>query len=180
MRKVFDIAVQYRQLEQLLNDDKFFIEEIDISCSEKTGYSCALVRYKKNKFPEKRKWKRRIRRFLLIDGGENEMLNKIIADKDFRIVEEYDFKFENGVIIIIDFEERGNKINNLKEEDVFFEEDEVELEIEDEENNGADDIIQALEKQQLQAAIDKALANDDEKLFLKLTEQLNKLNNNKS
>ena len=104
MRQVFDLAIQEQSLYDLLNDRKFDIEEIDVACSEK-GYTTVLVRYSLSRMPIRKKWKRRIRRFILTDGN-NEELNGVYLQSDYRIIEEFDFRTELGVIIVLHFEEK--------------------------------------------------------------------------
>ena len=105
MRRLFDLSVEHTSLAKLLNDPKFEIEEIDVSCT-KEGYVTALIRYSPTRFPRRnQQWYRKMKRFILVNG-EDEELNKLLLRPDCRVIEEYDFKTESGVIIVVHYELR--------------------------------------------------------------------------
>lgn len=92
-------------LDDFLNDDFYYIEDIEFDCQKKTGRTTAFVRYSYNEYPlPSKKLRRRIRRFVLLDGA-NEELNELLNDPYIKVIEEEVFKNEISVIVIVHYQE---------------------------------------------------------------------------
>jgi hypothetical protein len=107
MKRVFILNDDESELSSLLNQESVFVKHIKINCDRKTAITTVTVDYENSPDFKIRgpKRKRKIKRFHLI-GGQDEFLDYILSSKDFRVIQQHDFSTSNGVVIVVDFEDR--------------------------------------------------------------------------
>lgn len=102
MIRVFDMSVEMKDIDKLLDDPNHFPTKLKVSCSE-TGYTTLFYRGEECDEPREVTYLRRFRRFILF-GGKSEPLMHLLKRKDIRILKEYEFFTEQGTIIVVDYE----------------------------------------------------------------------------
>jgi len=105
MKKVFKLEEDEIDLNKMLNDPKIRLKHIRVNCDKKTSLTTVVVDYSVGEVELKRVRKRRINRFHLLDGTDRS-LDTILESKDYRVVKQYDFVTENGLVVVLDFEDR--------------------------------------------------------------------------
>lgn len=105
MRRLFDLSHDPAELDTFLNDEFYYIEDIEFDFQKKTGRTTAFIRYSYNKYPlPQKKLRRRIRRFVLFDGINHE-LNELFNNKYVKVIEEEVYKNEISVVVVVHYQE---------------------------------------------------------------------------
>ena len=103
MIRQFDLAIDEGAVERLLNDPKYQIIKCDVQCSEKTGYTTATLHTRRTREAMRRKRRRKLARFLLLNGTNTKM-NEVLEDENYKVLRIFEFTNEHGVIIVLDYE----------------------------------------------------------------------------
>lgn len=102
MLKIFDLGMEEEYLESMLNDPEILLTKCSVFCGE-TGFTTVSVDMEKAKEPIKRKRHRKLKRFLMFNGGNRE-LDEILENPINKIIHKYEFMTKQGVIIVLDYE----------------------------------------------------------------------------
>jgi hypothetical protein len=103
MIRSFDLAIESEAINGLINSPYMMLERFKIECMKKSGYTTATLHLKKSEDPIERKRYRKIERYILFNGA-NQELDEILENPVNRINHKHEFITEQGVIIVVDYE----------------------------------------------------------------------------
>lgn len=98
----YDLAIYFEEVDNVINDPYIYPYEIKVDCSP-IGAASVTIYAKEMDVPRNQKRKRRFRRFLLL-AGMNEELVQLISDENVRVLNRHDFFTEQGTIVVLDYE----------------------------------------------------------------------------
>lgn len=104
MYREFDLSVAAREADQLLNNPTLRLVSIDIFCSAETAYTRASLRFIPCE-PRKRKFIRKLRRFVLFEGA-NPQLDERLSNENVRLIKQYVFPTSEGTVVVLDYQIR--------------------------------------------------------------------------
>lgn len=102
MIRSYDLSIEKEVVEQMINDPHLMLQKYRVGCGE-SGFTTATLYLQKVVEPIERKRHRVIERFILFDGT-NQEVDRILEDKKYRVLRQYEFITEQGVIIVLDYE----------------------------------------------------------------------------
>lgn len=100
--RVFDLAIFSSEVDNILNDPNMNLFSLDVACTE-SGMTTVTIHAGKSAEPREMKRSRHLRRFLLLNGFNAELI-ELFEDEDIRVLRRMDFAKEMGNIVVLDYE----------------------------------------------------------------------------
>ena len=103
MFRIFDLAMFEEDINQLLNDPKLKLLQLNVACSEETAYTPVTLRFQQCEENQERKYKRYLNRFIA-SSEAYEVIDDLLADKKNRLIKMDTFPTKEGTVIVLDYQ----------------------------------------------------------------------------
>lgn len=109
MLRAYDLSVMQDKLNEELNNPRFRLLSLKISCSEETGYTVATVRFSVQAEDASKQHKRYIKRFVLFDGMLHPEVDLILRDKNCKLLKYHVFPTKEGTVVVLDYQKKKGR-----------------------------------------------------------------------
>lgn len=108
MLRTIDLGAMEDVVNQYLNDPDYRLLSLKIFCSEETGYTVATMRFAPCERRET-KYTRMLRRFTLEGGTGHPEVDRLLGDKNVRLIKQHVFPTSEGTVVVLDYNVRKGR-----------------------------------------------------------------------
>jgi hypothetical protein len=108
MLRAFDLSAMEDVAIQHLNNPNYRLLTLKISCSAETGYTVATMRFASCERRET-KFVRMLKRFVFSGGSGNPEIDRLLADKNVRLIKQHEFPTGEGTVVVLDYNVRKGR-----------------------------------------------------------------------